>query len=747
MALINLQTDLKSLKYGKDQFGGGSSNQPYIQPNIPASGDAPLVDPFFALDGGIGAKFSSGGFSGIGLTNPDIDLKFPSAGTGGPDFLVRGGKLLPRIIAYDVARLTKYLFDLKSPRGLLFIAKQNLLSKTAVRTQTSDGILNDGIYTPLSTLAQAGVSAFGLHLNKQGLNPFSETGAYATNNEDLYGVRVTPTQKLTQNRLAELHRLVVDKNRSINNWNFSGTDLNVDNDILRYPGGPGAILGIGKTHIRFADQRTGFQNINLKESGFFVPIVEDDSFYATKTVNQFNQVSVPVTRLKFSSKNIYLGRVKQKNTLEIPIPRIRKVPGSKLKTINQPISTGTLVNAEVIVGYSQDYTVFQRNLPSINGNTLLGLSRFSDLELPQYSGIDPSGSIDPNYRNIGSLDLPDSHFLQADDPILTTDKGYFTYTQTQINDIPDQPNGSLTNIPSHIGQFGITTPGDFRARLRTSTTQANTRKIGNLANAPDYTKQNIETRVNLGDPGNRNQKNLTSYVSGAYSAGSTPFGAASYNSFDTINYISLYNSAYNKGDAINDLVHFRIGVYNRSASSKVYVQFRAFLDQISDQYISDWDPVQYIGRGEKFYTYKGFDRKISLSWTVAAQSKVELIPMYEKLNYLASACAPNYSGNGYLGGNIVELTIGDYIKNQTGILTGFTYEMNDENATWEIGINDKTGNDFGADSTVGELPHLIKVTGFNFIPIHRFVPQTQEVTFDQNTGIVNAFGAEKYIWR
>ena len=31
MALINLQTNLKSLKFGNDQFDGGSSNQPYIQ--------------------------------------------------------------------------------------------------------------------------------------------------------------------------------------------------------------------------------------------------------------------------------------------------------------------------------------------------------------------------------------------------------------------------------------------------------------------------------------------------------------------------------------------------------------------------------------------------------------------------------------------------------------------------------------------------------------------------------------------
>jgi hypothetical protein len=68
---------------------------------------------------------------------------------------------------------------------LLFIAKQQLLSRTAVRTQTS-GILNEGIYSPLNTLAQAGVSAFGGHLNKQGINPFSQTGAYSNNIQSIW---------------------------------------------------------------------------------------------------------------------------------------------------------------------------------------------------------------------------------------------------------------------------------------------------------------------------------------------------------------------------------------------------------------------------------------------------------------------------------------------------------------------------------------------------------------------------------
>ena len=41
-----------------------------------------------------------------------------------------------------------------------------------------------------------------------------------------------------------------------------------------------------------------------------------------------------------------------------------------------------------------------------------------------------------------------------------------------------------------------------------------------------------------------------------------------------------------------------------------------------------------------------------MAWTVAAQSKQELIPMHQKLNYLASVCAPDYSPEGYMGGTI-----------------------------------------------------------------------------------------------
>jgi hypothetical protein len=78
-------------------------------------------------------------------------------------------------------------------------------------------------------------------------------------------------------------------------------------------------------------------------------------------------------------------------------------------------------------------------------------------------------------------------------------------------------------------------------------------------------------------------------------------------------------------------------------------------------------------------------------------------------------------------GVLVQLTIGGYFYNQPGFITSLTYEMPTE-STWEIGINDEGFEDSvnRGDSRVKELSHMIKVTGFNFTPIHTFIPEVQK---------------------
>ena len=117
-----------------------------------------------------------------------------------------------------------------------------------------------------------------------------------------------------------------------------------------------------------------------------------------------------------------------------------------------------------------------------------------------------------------------------------------------------------------------------------------------------------------------------------------------------------------------------------------------------------------------------------------AQSKAELIPMYRKLNYLASGMAPTYSSGGFMQGNLARLTVGGYIFNQLGIIKGITYDVPQE-SPWEIAINESGGS----DRSVKELPHMIKVTNFEFVPIQDFVPARGERFISLSNGYNNNY--------
>lgn len=279
---------------------------------------------------------------------------------------------------------------------------------------------------------------------------------------------------------------------------------------------------------------------------------------------------------------------------------------------------------------------------------------------------------------------------------------------------------------------------DFRRDLLPQQ-EGGTGKKNILSKSLNYSdsKKRIEGRVFLGDPGRRD-KNTSDYVKGT---GNGPL--------DKINAMPLYKSA-NVTDAPekNDLVKFRIGIIqNDNPNEKVYIHFRAFLDDLSDSYTAEWTPQKYMGRGEEFYRYGGFTRSVNLSWTVAAQSKEELMMQYKKLNYLVSSLTPDYTSKGYMAGNLATLTLGGWFYEQPGFITGINLGVPQE-SPWEIAINNTTGN----DKTTKEMPHIVNVTGFNFIPIHEFVPRKNQITPISGEQVEssygedpNEYGSERYI--
>ena len=705
MALVNLTTNLKSLRYGKDTVGGGNSNQPYVKTSIPED------------------------LSDVGRT-------------GGPDFLLRGGTLLPKIVVNDVSRMTKMFFDFKSPRGPLFIAKQNLLSLTNVSSQVGyvvakeDAVvtpggegtaignllrslvppLNQGIYTPLSTIGQAAGNAIGLHLDKQGLGFNFKTTIGSPDGNSLLGL---PTY------LNTIHTNATDgpKSRLFGLLDKVNTDTQGVNDLYSYSGGPGATLGVGKTNIKMVnDQRTGINNPNTtreKPKVTWGSVTRFNTFANQFDVNNFgsNPLS-PANQIGSGGKTSYT------------IGDINISP-----TVNDENLSNAIINDQFLrVGASAAYLgnsfILQNANTSIK-NAFLGNGKVQTFSVYEQNDDPFSLSTKNNGKAFNSGILDRTPQLQLSQEQISS-KEPFSKTGNQNN---------ITNFTKNIAPNG----NQF------------------IPNSLNYVNDNkIENRVNLGDPGKR--ANRISYTIGRQEVGQdlTVSQNSGYKqALDKINALPIYQSSSPTTDTIkNDLVKFRIGVIsNSNPNLKTYIHFRAFIDSMSDNFTAEWQDQAYMGRGEKFYKYQGFDRQISLSWTVAAQSKQELIPMHQKLNYLASVCAPDYSPEGYMGGNLISLTIGGWCYEQVGIMKGLNLEIPTE-SPWEIALPDEGNKAFAqdgstilSDASVKELPMIIKVTGFTFIPIHDFVPGVQKNFFPLKNGselkgggtFVGEYGQEQYI--
>ena len=150
---------------------------------------------------------------------------------------------------------------------------------------------------------------------------------------------------------------------------------------------------------------------------------------------------------------------------------------------------------------------------------------------------------------------------------------------------------------------------------------------------------------------------------------------------------SEFENQYSKEDS--DLIKF----YFHDLVNDKYIPFRATVTGLNENLNADWTAVEYIGRADKLQSYKGFSRGLSFKFNVVANSIKELLPMWQRINYLVGLTKPaNYTkGDQKNPGNIysrfiipplVKFTIGDIYKNQPGVIKSIGMNIPD-NCVWE----------------------------------------------------------------
>jgi hypothetical protein len=744
--LNNGGTSLKSLGYGHDQPGGGSSKQPYIKRPI-----------------------------NLGIKNPAYYN----------EFIVRGGIEAPLSAIEDVARLTKYFFDLRNPSGLLFIAKQNILSRVAVKTETSygfayggftqdintktqetsinenNGIFNDGIYTPLSTLAQAGIGWAGGHVNKQGLDPTGLFPSFAINkyvdvvynhnlpernSEDpkvpnnLYRKAQNATEKLARER----EKLIAQGQETINELNTPAEAFSISSIV--------------------PDSAAKLKSLQKAENAINKFVQKWDAYRDKAELNKLTRQAKRTQRAIDKSTDLNNQVTEAENAPQVYNNRLLKLWNATGLNLTNPIdSTADVLfqytgGPDSILGIGKTKIYFATKNDGITPERTNQALGGQSVPVTYYNTINIFGNENSSVSLRYAADINptiSSYDLFGNDDFLEVYNGTPNIQTFQ----PENPSNTRvdwatwTDFNEVVSSYGDDIPyPDFRGYLDIP---------GNptiLSTSPNYIDKNIEKNFNLGTPGQRG--NINSYTKGKRSL----TDGSRLGPVDNINLYPIYKVNSKDGskypgqgggtdwdEGLKDMVPFYIAILNNDTqvggTYRKYMHFRSFIDDISDSFDADWDAIEYMGRAEKFYKYGGFSRKMSLGFKVVAQSREELNLMYDKLNFLASSLAPEYldsATSGYMAGNIAYITLGSYLNDQPGIITSLDYNIPEE-SPWEIGIDD-AGDPVGIKD-IRQLPHMIEVK-LNFIPIHKFRPEKQSFVNDKlgtDSTRLLATGKQRYI--
>jgi hypothetical protein len=633
MPLIDLQTDLKSLKYGQDQLGGGNSGQPYITVDINR------VDT---------------GFNRLRFTKFD-------------DGLVRGGTVgAINTSVVDTLRIGKFLTDF--PKGPLFIVKQvglqlsnpqiehktNFPTNRPTRgqglirnvsnfiTNTANKILNavgpTRIYNlGINTLAQVPVNAFGQHIVRHGFTP-------RRNDDNLYFRVAQHNNNEGNNRLTQLRAI-----------------LGTSNDIRTYISGPSSVYGIGSTIIRrrgdFIDINRDTTQTEWATSGTFILSENNAGLALVNNERQAFTYIDPDTfngavssdlgqrnRLSAWNRSKHIGG---KAYLDANFEVFKDIPTDP----NQIAIAVGQVSSNNDIANSKGIAALQEASASQNIKSFTALSN--------YSGSVLSTNRFPGLKEDTNIPLTLLNYTASNADTST------------INTI-GKWGGSLTaSVDLGLSKLDTNIPVDI-----------NSINAGINQNAIPYTNPLIKKYSDL-----RAQVNKTSIIDQNFFKTDNTFtinrGATD------LKYVA--DQLKNKFNRTNDIVvsddtmalqFTPLDPFTGNTLSTL--SFLGYLSDYSEDYNSNWGNVRYAGRAESFYIFNEFKRTVSVGFQIPCYNRDELIAKHCLLSELSSTLAGKYQNN-LLGGIITRLKIGNYLNNQPGIITNLNFApIQDSN--WDLDL-------------------------------------------------------------
>ena len=677
--LVNLQTDLKSLRYGNDK--------PYITKDI---------------------------------NNP-------------PSSNQTGMQITKRID--DLSRIAQMLVDRP---GLKFIGNQALLHQVDIQgklekardkkktlggkifEQVKGTVLNTAKIIG-STIAQVPVNGTGTHFvyafrTDTYLEPSSpgDTNAF-TEFFGAGGVEGAPLALRGENITGKVKSKFGEPNQQTGEFKIGvESELGYDEKINS--------LLPGKSEYIKAKEGTTIIEDNLGQGGWkpYTSTGVKEQFVNRDTNKIVSQSLFVSKSIQDKERSIRTGQVRNSSIeiispdtgtpLTIPQKETTAISGSFGRS-NQTSGEITSGDVEIIPFREEDVETTRKSKSDTAQNVRNALSG-SAIAIKREEGARET-TADKDFRIPGSTsnqkiisDIPENSTSNVKSSY-SPDKTY-TGTKTQDN-LNGAVEGKSIVVSKNSETVEGTRPINYSGNGKVLDKNSVNRNVRDFRTGPtsfNYSSPEInkETRINLGNQG----KNT----------GKVSYSTIYQDKIDKLNALEVSGDRIDGTNAARDLAKFYFEII--TPDEKKFLHFRAHIDSINDNYSGEWDSHQYVGRAEEFFTYKGFKRDISVGFKISAQSRAEMKPLYRKMVYLASATAPSYGGgSNFMRGTLARLTIGSYFSQIPGIITSVKYTW-DPDYMWEIAMQNPEG---GVDDDQQELPMTLNCA-VDFKPIHDFAPQT-----------------------
>ena len=594
-----------------------------------------------------------------------------------------------------------------SPKGLLWIVKQVGLGLSNPKVETA-GLLVPRltrIHTGVASLLSVAGSPFGLHFDRHGI-PFVNSIAKYENVQKIKKLKFDASPGRS-NRLIDLRndlRLNIDKRRP-----------SLINEGMQIPtlsglGGPNSLYGIGYTDISRGSKsiKGGFDAYIEREQINPFTISKN---YAGKKAGQNSAISSGNDGYKRERASRPDLETISKNLFNLIT--IISGPGTVAKDYNaNPYAPNFDIPYDLIKEYSDALYI-----RSLRANTNNDFDTNKDVANVTIDDISKRTGLGSKFNTEIYPDPAKSHLPSID--IETNTAKVSKYQGSPKNPINDYITMAYGKIPKN-SSGKIELKGDFRNAL-----EKDTKGFTGIPN--DYINNNLEGTYgfgNLGEVGaDRTNPNAFAATGSDFGKGNRTIITEKNKQFrgDKVNALDVNLKGIPSSqiyDGTKDLIKFYFqdgAVQNGNSGNHAVMAFRATMTGFTDSFSPGWDRIDVMGRPDGAYLYNSFERNISFNFKVAALSRSEMIPMWRKLNYLASYTMPDFNGNSKPSGPFMRITIGDLFHQTPGFITSLSYSIPDD-CTWDIAEDADTNPD------AKQLPMVVEAS-VSFTIVGDYRPQ------------------------